>query len=322
MTKLADDERRINNLGNAIQRKKEEIKEIELKLLDAVKGAEQINKYLMKYFSRDILIQANEAGQFNLMRGSQPAINLSEGEKTAIGFAYFMTSLVHNGNVLADTIVCLDDPISSLDSNHLFNTYAFIKDIFYKIDLSPGAERHQCLCKQLFISTHNYELLNLIKDWFNKIGKGKFSFYAVERNNDESKLKAMPKLIHSFKSEYVYLFSIIYSFHLNPNDEFVHLYGLPNIIRRFIETFSAFKFLSVNNIDENLDQLIADAASCEKVRKFVHYNSHSLDTTRMLQMPNLSECIDIIDVVLEALKGVDETHYNALCDSTTVSYTA
>lgn len=325
VTKLATDQQIIDNLKKAIKDKRTEIKDIEVELVDTVKGAEQVNTYLSKYFSKgDILIEANELSQFKLMRGSQPAKNLSEGEKTAIGFAYFMASLQHNGNALADTIVCLDDPISSLDSNHLFNTYAFIKDQFYNFrhDLT-GAEKHECLCKQLFISTHNYELLNLVKDWFGDMKDVKYSCYSIEREQvGGSKIKAMPKLVYSFKSEYAYLFSIIHSFRTNPSDEFVHLYNLPNIIRRFIETFSAFKFLSTKNIDQNLDQFIMDSIARERVRKFVHYNSHNLDTSRMLQLPNFAECIDIATIVLSSLETVDESHYQALCDSAVKSYTS
>ena len=323
VSKLASDQKLIDNLKADIKNKKAEIKSIEVRLLDTVKGAEQVNTYLSKYFSKgDILIEANTSSQFKLKRGTEPAKNLSEGEKTAIGFAYFMASLEHNGNILADTIVCLDDPISSLDSNHLFNTYAFIKDRFYKFrhDLA-GAEKHECLCKQLFISTHNYELLNLVKDWFGDMKEVKYSCYSIERaQSGGSKIKAMPKLIYSFKSEYAYLFSIIHSFQINPSDEFAHLYNLPNIIRRFIETFSAFKFLSTKNIDQNLDQFITEGVARERVRKFVHYNSHNIDTTRMLQLPNFAECIDIATIVLTSLEALDEAHYKALCDSAVKSY--
>ena len=46
----------------------------------------------------------------------------------------------------------IDDPISSLDANHLFNTYALIKT-------------QLAGCRQLFIATHSFEFYSLIREW-------------------------------------------------------------------------------------------------------------------------------------------------------------
>ncbi|HEX7414380.1 MAG TPA: hypothetical protein VF411_10095, partial [Bacteroidia bacterium] len=89
-------------------------------------------------------------------------------------------------------------------------------------------------------------------------------------------------------------------------------YNLPNITRRFIETFPAFKYLSTINIEQNLDRLIADPVKRELLRKFVHYNSHSLNTTKLIQFTDPTECIKVIDILLDSVKHVDEEHYNSL----------
>ena len=160
------------------------------------------------------------------------------------------------------------------------------------------------------------ELLNLIKDWYGKMAKNDSTNYANERGQgNNSKIIKMPNTVLKFKSEYAYLFSIIHSFKDSPSTDFEHLYNLPNIMRRFIETFSAFKFLSTLNIDQHLDKIIKNPIECEQVRKFVHYNSHGLDTTRMIQFPDLAECTGVIKTLLDAIEATDKAHYDALCQS-------
>jgi len=271
----------------------------------------------LQYFGKDdIKINVNAGNKFELQRSLLPAKNLSEGEKTAIAFAYFIVSLEEKGRHLSDTIVYIDDPISSLDSNHLFNTYSLIRDKFYYFDANDLHDKHKCRAKQFFISTHNFEFLYLIKEWFRRMKDRDISMYLVERSsNGTEKFSAITELpleLFKFQSEYVYLFSIIYSFQSNPTTDFANLYSMPNILRRFLETFCAFKYLSASTVDENLGRLIFDAVKCERVRKFVNYYSHSLNTTKLLQFSDPAECIEVVSVILDSIKKVDEDHYNSL----------
>ncbi|TWJ13186.1 AAA domain-containing protein [Geobacter argillaceus] len=156
--KLSTSKKRIAELettiGSAVENVRnadKKVKEIETKLSETVKGAETINKHLGQYFGKgDIVVKVTPDNKFQLLRGGKIAKNLSEGEKTTIAFAYFCTKVDEKNNVLADTVIYIDDPISSLDANHLFNTYSFIRNKFY-----DDASR-MLKCKQLFISTHNY----------------------------------------------------------------------------------------------------------------------------------------------------------------------
>jgi len=313
--KVADTQEKIVQKNADIKVLERKIVGIEQQLSETVKGAEKINDYLKQYFGKqDIKVIVTADKKFQLQRATKVAKNLSEGEKTAIAFAYFITRLDDKNTTLTDTIVYIDDPISSLDSNHLFNTYSFIKDKFYFYDTT--AKKHKCKAAQFFISTHNFEFFNLIKDWYGKMKDSDKSFYLIERvtntSKDEAILKALPIELLKFKSEYAYLFSIIHSFKTNPTTDFSQLYNLPNIVRRFIETLTAFKYLSTRNIEENIDRLITDGVKCEMVRKFVHYHSHSLSTTKLIQFTDPSECIAVVDILLDSIKLVDEEHYNSL----------
>jgi len=286
-----------------------EIRQIEQQLSETVKGAEKINGYMMQYFGKgDLEIKVTSESKFCLYRNEVLAKNLSEGEKTAIAFAYFITKLEDKNTTIANSVVYVDDPISSLDSNHLFNTYSFIKNKLHG-------------CKQLFLSTHNFEFYNLMKDWLDPLKARDKSFYLVERNInkvvDEAHIKPTPNLIVNFKSEYLYLFSIIHGFYTAPSVNYYHLYNLPNIIRRYVEIFMGFKVPSAAGFGKKAEILIHDRVSSEKVIKFVNHYSHSATILRALEFPDLKECCDVVKTVLDAVEQIDKMHFDHLVHAVT-----
>ena len=287
-----------------------EIQGLQERLSDAVKGAERINKYLRSYFGTDEIrmIVAEDKKHFRVERSGHKAENLSEGEETAIAFSHFLAKLEENNNDLSQTIVFIDDPVSSLDCNHLFHTYSFIKHILAD-------------CKQLFISTHNFEFFNLIKEWFNKVKKttGEKSFYLIEKTkNGEDvpfvcNLKALPEPLSKFRSEYVYLFSLMYKFNENPRTDYDYLYILPNLVRRYLEAYVGFRTLG--RLSGNLSILIKDETQQERVYKLINAYSHNSSNPRLLHFPDFSECKDVVDIVLKAVEDKDKEHYDALVEA-------
>lgn len=297
----------IETEGRIIQQLEGEIEAIEAQLSETTKGANEINTLLSKYFGNHyISIRTNDNNKFVLYRGEETAKDLSEGEKTAIAFTYFITKLRDKSNNYSNLIVFIDDPISSLDSKHLFNTFSLIKNQFYAFVPRNGDNppQHNCTCNQLFISTHNYELLNLVKEWFSKVKLADRSFHIVERLSnehiDKSLILDMPDTILKYQSEYMFLFDKIKLFKKNPSQTSEHLYNMPNIVRRFLEIYLSFKYLSTANIDENIGLLVRDPIECEKVRKFVHYYSHALSSTRHMQICDASECSSVIEIVFQS----------------------
>ncbi len=314
-TQLTNEQTAIDTKGVTIEGQKQAITLVKSQLDETVKGAGVVNDYLKVFFGKDdIQIIPTTDKKFQLLRGIDVAKNLSEGEKTAISFAYFTAKLEEQNNQISDTIVYIDDPISSLDSNHLFNIYSFIKNTFYERD--PTSKKHQAKCKQLFISTHNFDFHNLIFDWFNNIGKQKQTLLMVERHKnphkDESIIKENNHLLTIFNSEYAYLFSLLYSFQNNPVDTNNFLYHLPNIARRFVETFLNFKYLT-RSIDEDINKLILDPVECERARKFMHYYSHNLTTDKLKKFGELAEeCKAVIDIIVKSVEKSDPVHFISL----------
>ena len=283
---------------------RDKINEIEQQLSDTAKGAEAVNQHLRSYFGTDeIKIEVTGDDKFKLVRSGFDVKNLSEGEKTAIAFAYFMTKLVDKNTTLTNTIVFIDDPVSSLDCNHLFHTYSLIKN-----ELAD--------CEQIFISTHNFEFFNLIKDWFkeDKEHKRNSSFYLIEKLKNasatNSKLSELPELLLKFKSEYAYLFSLLYNFNKQQEQDYDRLYILPNIVRRYLEAFVGFKVLG--GLSKNLSILIKGQQQQDKVNKFIQEYSHNQSSLRILNFPDFSECKDVVDTVLEAVENKDKEHFSAL----------
>jgi wobble nucleotide-excising tRNase len=94
---------------------------------DEEAGAIKVNEYLNNYFGHNFLtLQAGrvEDGEvrirFEIYRDNEPAFNLSEGECSLIAFCYFMAKLGDVDTKGKNPIIWIDDPVSSLDSNHVF----------------------------------------------------------------------------------------------------------------------------------------------------------------------------------------------------------
>ncbi|WP_354342592.1 AAA family ATPase [Phyllobacterium ifriqiyense] len=309
-------EEKQQQISGSLAELEQEISSLQAELSDSVKGAEAINDALVRFFGKaDIQIKVTGDGNFLLMRGGQQARNLSEGERTAIAFCYFVTKLSENGNKLSDTIVYIDDPISSLDAHHLMHINAFIKTTFYKFD-SLAVPKHQCLAKQLFISTHNYEFFHLTVEWMSSMKKEMHSVYLVERIDNNgliaSRIIDCPDSIKRYKSEYLFLFHQLVSYVQNPNNDVQVIFNLGNMARRFIEGYLAFKFLEHQKIDNTLSKVIPDPVAAERARKFMHFYSHTFTRSGGMHLPDMSEAKEIIDIILDAVRTHDPIHYGAL----------
>ena len=91
-------------------------------------ASKSINKDLSDFLNRDeIKLSVKEYG-YEITRSGEVADRLSEGEKTAISFIYFLNSLKDKNFDISNGIVVIDDPISSFDSFSLFNAFAFLKN--------------------------------------------------------------------------------------------------------------------------------------------------------------------------------------------------
>lgn len=274
-----------------IEKYKQEIKRFEaLKESDTI-GCEQLNDYIQSFLNRkDIAVTYNTLSKkFNLKRGSTLAKNLSDGEKMAISFAHFfvtMKSLEAKGE-FKNYIVYIDDPISSLDSNHIFQVNSELKDIFFdKIPnpTNPQSDMWVIKCKQLFISTHNFDFFNLLKEM--PLSKSEERYY-VERIGDQSTFKNLPHIFDSYQSEYHFLFSEIVAFH-NSDDKSSSnkVLTMPNVLRRFVEIYTLTQYPSKDELDTRADVVFGKRFS-KRICKPFHYFSHFNNIDRIRGQSNL-----------------------------------
>lgn len=249
---------------------------------------------------------------FEFRRDGSPANNLSEGEKTAITFAYFLATLENNGASPAQTIVFIDDPISSLDSNHIYAVYALITK-----------QLESCL--QIFLSTHNSELYTLIKDcWFNArqqyANHPSACSYYTRRFLDgagqqwHSTLEDTPNLLRKYKSEYQFVFEQLHQFSSSQTPTLYEAYTSPNLLRKFLEAYLGFEKPCVTKWSDKLDLLLDLEVDRVEIQKFADDASHLQGLSRTLQHPNfISNAQNSVKKVIQALKAKDLPHYTSMC---------
>jgi len=301
-TTMAAQDKKLGELDN-------EIRILEAEISEASKGAERINELLRTYFGKDDLrVEVSADKRFQIVRGGVIAKNLSEGEKTAIAFAYFITLVQDGRHPLVETRIVIDDPISSLDGNHLFNTYALIK--------TQLAD-----CRQLFIATHSFEFYNLIRDWIAEDEGSKhaekpqntwkrWSVFLLKRTDDgKAALQEIPKELLKFKSEYHYLFSTLYHFAKAGSGDFDCLLGLPNVVRRFMEAFGGIMIPLSVGLKKKMERLFSDEVERERVWKFINHYSHNTTITRSLTIPDTSECKAVVEACLKAVRAWNSAYF-------------
>ncbi len=169
-----------------VDEKQARINGLKAQLQDESKGAERVNDYLNHFFGHQLLsLKAIEAHledgssgyRFEVTRNDEKAFHLSEGERSLIAFCYFMAKLEDIETKGNQPIIWIDDPISSLDANHIFFVYSLInaKIVTPEKDEDGGEKKERDRFKQLFISTHNLEFLKYLKRLPGAVNKKKLS---------------------------------------------------------------------------------------------------------------------------------------------------
>lgn len=300
------------------------IQELETKVKSIAKGKEICNNYIRLLLHRDdIKIDITEDGYFVLKRAGKAAKNLSEGEKSAIAFAYFLVLLESDMNKLRDSIIVIDDPISSLDANHIAQISSLINSFFFRKNIDPNDPNKVINCfAQLFILTHNFEFFNFVHDANNikrkkkEIGADGRSIevpalheYLIKKvSQSESTIVNLPKSLGTYKSEYVYLWKQICDYKMNGYPEEMN-YIMPNLVRRFLEIYTLIKLPGNHDeIDNRVKILISDVNELKILHNFSHFTS----LERVVKHSELAMRMpDIIDDVFTLLQK-DEVHYKSL----------
>ena len=318
----------IRRINNTIKLKGEERKGLSAQLESVEKGKEEMKDFIKLFLNRDDLdIAVTEDNYFVLKRGEKIATHLSEGERTAIAFSYFMVTLksLKDENKLQNYIIFIDDPISSLDANHIAQVSALLNTFFFAKGLDTTNPEKVCNCfQQLFIATHNFELFSFLKDANNINRKKKVveggktkdvpacNYFMIKKLNiEKSTIIDMPKSLSRYKSEYVYLFSEIDKFKNDgyPDDR---AYMMPNIVRRFLEIYTLMKLPgSTDEMDNRIKILFADKIVELKIlHNFSHFTSFDRVTRHTELVLRIQDVIEDLYKILSE----DARHYQSLLD--------
>ena len=306
---------------DSIKGKKEEAKELSQKISSLEREivlhrqpAEELNKDLSKYLGHDELqLMIKETG-YSITRNGYQAEGLSEGEMTALALLYFLKSLQDRSFDLKKGIVVLDDPVSSLDANALYLAFGFIRDRTRD-------------AAQLFIFTHNFALFREVKTWFhhfkgqNKkdVNKRPARFYMLEciRNGALrcSFIRPLDSLLEEYESEYHFIFASIYraAGSSSPSD-LAEKYVLPNMARRLLEAFLAFRQPNISGeLWEKMKNIEFDEAKKMRILRFLNVHSHS-DAIGEPEhdLSILSEAGPVLNDLLEFIKNQDNDHYTSM----------
>lgn len=303
----------IENLNSRIQSSTADKLNFETELKSNVKGQEELNTTLNILLHRnDIKIEIRN-DKFTLERSGFPANNLSEGEKSAIAFAYFLTELKALRNddppKLPNTIIFIDDPISSLDSNHIFQVRSLLQNFFQKKDDD---------FLQLFISTHNFDFFSMMMDsteLFKNQKNAQADFYMVKRKDDNtSTVTDLPENFKKHNSEYASLFSVLKEYHsLEKKEEFKYTILLPNTMRRFLELYTSMKFPTSNSLESRIKEVFSVEDDTYHNTKLLHWFSHQNQLEKVQQHDDkIFQIEDAISELMEHIKQNDKLHWQGL----------
>lgn len=325
--KALNDERAVlETIRSNISDAKENIKILEQSLSNETVAEEKFNESLHKFIGRtELCLRFNKLRKgYEIIRNNEGDHdgNLSEGEKTAIAFIYFITKLEENNKKIKDTIIVVDDPVSSFDSNHLFHAYSFLKT--------------QCVeAKQLFVLTHNFTYYKLVRDWFETTNRNRLSrkpaksatgfFYTVQSNavipRSSTLTNADPSLV-KYNSEYHYIFSRLYEYKekvaLNRDEAFL----TANLSRKLVESFFTFKYpKGRSNISALLESGLRDCTITtpekkEKIYRFINKYSHSdvIEINDEAAENLAGEGYSVIRDIFIWIEEVDAVHYNEMVE--------
>lgn len=292
----------------------DEIGRLEREIVEHRQPAEELNEDLRKYLGHDELgLRVKETG-YQLLRHGKPAEALSEGERTALALLYFLKSLRDRRFDLSQGVVVLDDPVSSLDANALYLAFGFI--------------RHRTQdAGQLIVLTHNFPFFRQVRNWFhhqkgqNKkdVNQRPARFYMLDQVHGChprcTTLRALDPLLEQYESEYHYLFACVYrASNATGETALEQNYGLPNVARRLLEMFLAFRRPQIaGELWQKLKDVSFDEAKKVRIARFAHTHSHGDMVGEPEHDPSLlGEARAVLADLLELIKSEDPEHYAAM----------
>lgn len=312
----------VEKIEAEIQAKEAEIQDKKRQLNDEEKGAIQVNKYLTDFFGHQFLslvaIEDTKNGEkkirFEIMRNGKRAYHLSEGECSLIAFCYFMAKLDDIETKGTKPIIWIDDPVSSLDGNHVFFVYSLIAAEIAESDSFD----------QLFVSTHNLDFLKYLRrlNSFEAQPNGKSKscgkqYFIICRQGQYSTIFRMPNYLKDYGTEFNYLFACIYKCSCVTtidDTNFDLFYNFGNNVRKFLEIYLYFRYpdFSQDKLEKYFGE---DRVPSILTERLYNEYSHLQGAVERAAMPvEIPEMVSIAKLIIAKIKE-DNDQYSALMNS-------
>mgnify|MGYP005842412701 CR=1 FL=1 len=304
----------VERLDQEIKELDDQIARLERDIRQHQRPAEELNEDLKRYLGHgDLQFTIKETG-YAITRNGVPADRLSEGEMTAIALLYFLKSLEDRSFDKANGVVVLDDPVSSLDANALYLAFGLIRE------RTQGAG-------QLFIFTHNFAFFRQVRNWFKHLkgqnkrdpSKRPARFYMLDcvqgQDGRCAGIRWLDPLLEQYNSEYHYLFACVHrAASTSEKADLEKNYALPNIARRLLEAFLAFRQPEiVGELSQKLGKVKFDEAKKLRIARFVHTHSHGDSVGEPEHDPSLlGEAPSVLADLMDLVKSEDPQHFAAM----------
>jgi wobble nucleotide-excising tRNase len=316
---------------NTVGTKQIKIAELKAQLKDESKGADRVNDYLNNFFGHQSLsLKAIEETsedttsgyRFEVTRNDKKAFHLSEGECSLIAFCYFMARLEDVETKGNQPVIWIDDPISSLDANHIFFVYSLINAEIVTPDKyeENGEVKKRERFKQLFISTHNLDFLKYLKRLPGALNKKTSQYFIINRAGNTSSIALMPGYLKEYVTEFNFLFHQIYKCahaQIDSDENHECYYSFGNNARKFLEAYLYYKYPNAVANDDKLYRFFGDdALACSLTDRINNEFSHLAGIFERSIMPvDVPEMKTTANFILQKIKDKDPDQYSALLQS-------
>ncbi|WQX00510.1 AAA family ATPase [Helicobacter pylori] len=227
----------------------------DIKIINSYLKALNLPKYSLNEDYRIVLNSVD-------LENSKAKMILGDGEKTTLAFAYFLArlKLFYKKEDLKNLVVVIDDPISSLDEQRIYNTSNIVAKINQEL-VGEALEKDEKA--QVFVLTHNHTFMAHL---INMVGKNA-RYFQLERHQNQLKIVCKNKVVGYFDTFYLLLFKEVYAFAKKEKvqDNFNEAINYGNKVRILLESFLKINFidsfLGGNNVfeEDKIKKLIETA---------------------------------------------------------------
>ena len=297
---LAADRAEVDS-ANLVDALADEVSEMERDMANHSRAAYDFNEDLRSYLGHgELRLDVREHG-YAISRNGDANPLPSDGERTAIALLYFLQSLRAGRFNTKEGIIVLDDPVSSLDANALFAAVGFIR------------ERTQT-AGQLFVLTHNFTFFREVREWF-KRKKDSAQFYMLSSRSEgksrQSEIRKLDPLLKNYGSDYHYLFKCVWNG--ARSGSLGSYYHLPNMARRLLDSFLAFRQPNIPDLRGRMDKIEYDAAKKRRIYAFINAHSHNFAIAGPEHAVDiLSEAPGVLSDIMDLMRAADPKHYDAM----------